>query len=466
MDGAQDQALAPRHATTPLKRGMTGFGGFLITLSGLSPSIGVFIVGSDVLHQTGTGAFVCFLAAVVLGIAMCCVYAELGSAFPHTGGEYTVAGHVLGPAAGFAMLAMNLVGYSIALALSGLGIADYLRAVVPVAPVPTAIAAIAAVTMCGVLSIRFNARVTGAFLVVELLALAVTAALGFAHGHGDVLQLVTHPAVGDGHDGLRAVPAVTLCVGAVASIYAFNGYGAVIFLGEEMQQARRRVGAVVFWSLAVAAVTELVPMLAIIAGATNIGALTASASPVPHFLAEAGGAALSRLISLAVASAIFNAMIAVAVCGSRQIYASARDRCWPEAVSRRLDQVHTRFGSPWIASLVLGGAAFLWCFVPLHVLVVIIANGNVAIYATLCVAVMAGRRNGTTAGSLARMRLFPLAPMFALVCLAGTVWADLLDAETGRPGLIATMVVFVLGVAYYQVVLKQRHSWRLEGPPE
>ena len=235
MDGAQDQALAPRHATTPLKRGMTGFGGFLITLSGLSPSIGVFIVGSDVLHQTGTGAFVCFLAAVVLGIAMCCVYAELGSAFPHTGGEYTVAGHVLGPAAGFAMLAMNLVGYSIALALSGLGIADYLRAVVPVAPVPTAIAAIASVTMCGVLSIRFNARVTGAFLVVELLALAVTAALGFAHGHGDVLQLVTHPAVGDGHDGLRAVPAVTLCVGAVASIYAFNGYGAVIFLGEEMQ---------------------------------------------------------------------------------------------------------------------------------------------------------------------------------------------------------------------------------------
>ena len=466
MNDVQAQACAPRPATMSLKRGMTGWGGFLITLSGLSPSIGVFIVGSDVLHQTGSGAFMCFLAAVVLGVAMCCVYAELGSAFPHTGGEYTVAARVLGPASGFAMLATNLVGYSIALALSGLGIADYLRAVVPVAPVPLAIAATASVTVCGVLSIRFNARVTGAFLAVELLALVVTSILGFAHGHGNVAQLVIHPVVGDRQGGLHAVPALTLCVGAVASIYAFNGYGAVIFLGEELQHARRRVGAVVFWSLAVAAVTELVPMLAIIAGAGDIGALTASATPVPDFLARAGGPLLSRLLSAAVAAAIFNAMIAVAVCGSRQIYASARDRCWPEPVSRQLDRVHPRFGSPWVASLVLGLAAFLWCFVPLHVLVVIIANGNVAIYATLCVAVMIGRRNGTTAGSLSRMKLYPIAPVFALLCLAGTVWADLLDPETGRPGLIATLVIFVLGVLYYRAVLKPANRWQPCVPEE
>ena len=61
---------------------MTRVGGLLITLSCLSPSIGVFIVGSQVIHQVGGGAFACFLAAVVLNLAITAVYAELGSAFP------------------------------------------------------------------------------------------------------------------------------------------------------------------------------------------------------------------------------------------------------------------------------------------------------------------------------------------------------------------------------------------------
>ena len=99
---------------------MSPLGGLLITLSCLSPSIGVFVVGSQILHQVGSGALACLLAAVILSFAVGAVYAELGSAFPHTGGEYAMAGRVLGREAGFAMLATNLVGYAIALSLSGL----------------------------------------------------------------------------------------------------------------------------------------------------------------------------------------------------------------------------------------------------------------------------------------------------------------------------------------------------------
>ena len=52
-----------------LRREMSGLDGLFVTLAGLSPSIGVFIVGSHVIRMVGSGALLCLLAAVILGIA-------------------------------------------------------------------------------------------------------------------------------------------------------------------------------------------------------------------------------------------------------------------------------------------------------------------------------------------------------------------------------------------------------------
>jgi amino acid transporter len=453
--------------TAPLKRDMSSLGGLLITLSCLSPSIGVFIVGSQVIHQAGSGVFLCFLAAIILNLAISAVYAEVGSAFPHSGGEYAMAGNVLGPAAGFAMLATNLAGYSIALSSSGLGIADYLQVVVPgVGALPVALAAVAVAMAIGILSVKFNALVTGAFLAVEIAALLATALLGFMHaqGFGHTAGLILHPHMFDGHGGVRTVSLVVLGVGASAGIYAFNGYGSVVSLGEEILNPRRGVGVIIYWALGLAALVEMLPILGILAGTANIGALSASDAPVAAFLQLAGGKVISVLVSLAVAAAIFNAMLAIIVIGARQIYGSARDRSWPDRISRQLDRVHKRFGSPWVATLVLGALALCECAIPLETQVLIIANGNVAMYATLCLAALVGRRNGTTAHTHAPMRFFPWPPILGLVALAGVVWVDLLDPETGRAGLIAAAAIVAAGMIYYWVVLRRDPQYALRGP--
>lgn len=444
---------------------MGSFGALFITLSCLSPSIGVFIVASDVMRQAGTAVFICFLAAVLLGVAMAAVYAELSSAFPHTGGEYTIVGRVIGAPAGFAMLGVNLFGFSIAQAISGLGTVDYLRAVAPgLAPVPTAIALVVTVTLIGVLNVRLNALVTGIFLAVELLALAVTALLGLAHPHRGA-GLLAQPVMA-AHGGLQPVPLVLIGVAAAGAIYAFNGYGAVVFFGEEIREARRKVGRVVYWALGLAALAELTPLLAILIGAPDLKNLLASPSPVAAFVREAGGPALGTVMSLAVALAIFNAMIAVALVGGRQLYATARDRCWPEPANRWFERVHPRFGSPWIATLAIGLTSILWCFAPLRLLVTIIANGNVATYSALCVAALIGRRTGATSHSRSPMPLFPLPPILALAALAGVVWADLMDPETGRPGL-AAMAAILFGSALYSLLVRRRGSaWAHRGPAD
>ena len=194
---------------------MGGRGALLNTLSNLSPSIGVFVVGAEVMGQAGSGTFLCFLAAALLGLAIASVYAELASTCPETGGEYTIVGHLLGPGWGFAMRGLNLLTFSIAPAMTALGAATYLAAVAPgLAPVPTALVLVAACTGVSILNVRLNAVVTGLFLAVEMLSLGVVAALGFAHPHRGIGGLILHPATLSAHGGLAPASFATLGVGA------------------------------------------------------------------------------------------------------------------------------------------------------------------------------------------------------------------------------------------------------------
>src|ERR1700761_1982701 len=178
----------------PLTRSLGRIGALLITVSGITPAASVFIMGQDVIRQAGTGALLSFIAAGLLGLATAYVYAELSSAFPVTGGEYSIIGRTLGPVWGFMTLGINLVGGALGQAVTALGLAEYLGVVVPGVPVlPTALAATAAVTALSVLHIRTNAWITGLFLAVELGALSLLAGLGLLHPHRDLGVVLLHP---------------------------------------------------------------------------------------------------------------------------------------------------------------------------------------------------------------------------------------------------------------------------------
>jgi amino acid transporter len=445
-----------------LARGMGTIGALLITLSGLSPSIGVFVVGSDVIHAAGTAAIACFVAAGLLGVAIANVYAELASAYPETGGEYTIVGRLLGPGWGFAMLGLNLLTFSIGPAVTALGVAGYLGAVIPGLPaVPTATLLVALCMGVAILNVRLNAWVTGLFLAVELGSLCVVAGLGFSHPARTLIQAL-HPVMLDAGGGFQPVSLAGLGLGAAAAIYAFDGYGSAVYLGEELREAPRRVAHVVFWALGLAALFQLLPVLAVQVGAPDLKALIAAPAPLPAFIASAGGPVLARIMSVAIALALFNAMIASALMGGRHLYASGRDRAWPPRVGAALARLHPRFNSPWVATLAIGLTAVLWCLVRLDVLLILIGDGTAAIYACMCVAAWRGRAILAVHAPY-RMPLHPWPAIVALIALAGVGLADLLDPD-GRKGVIASAVVAAGFAAYYCIALHGRGQWAHRGP--
>jgi len=464
LDDTTGQPPGASLAEASLKPSMHGFGALLITLSCLSPSIGVFVVGSDVIRQAGTGVFLCFAAAALLGVAMAAVYGELAAAFPQPGGEYTILGKVLGPGWGIAVLGVNLLGLSVAQSLSGLGVATYLSAIVPGIPaVPTAVVLVVLVTGTALLNIRVNAWITGVFLAVEMAALIGLTWLGLAHPQRSLAAAVLHPVVLGSHSQLAPVTLAMAGAATAGGVYAFNGYGSVVFLGEELHEAPRRIARVVFLALGVAVLTELLPVLAVLVGAPDLHALLSASAPVPDFIAAVGGPWGVKLMSAGVALAIFNAMIAVGLMAGRQLYSTGRDRLWPAPISDAISRIHPRLGSPWVATLVMGAAALAGCFVDEKVLVLVLGNGNVALYAGLCVAVLIGRRSGATRHTGYRMPLFPLPPLLVLVALLAIVWFDLHDVE-GAKGLAATAVLLVGAGAYYQLVARRSATWGFRGP--
>ena len=56
----------------------------------------------------------------------------------------------------------------------------------------------------------------------------------------------------------------------------------------------------------------------------------------------------------------------------------------------------------------------------------------VVVYGTLCVAVIAGRRTGSTAHAAYRMPFYPWPPILALLVLAYVIYTNIIDAKTGQ----------------------------------
>jgi amino acid transporter len=444
-----------------LRRVMGPWGALMLTLAVLSPGLGVFIVGNDMLHQAGSGTIACLLAAAGLGAAVAALYAELGSAFPHAGAEYTLAGRLLGAPAGFAMLAVYLVALPIGMAVSGLGIADYLGDIFPsLGERQMAVPAILAAVLIAACSIRMNATVTGLLVAAEVAALAATFATGVVHMRADGLHRLLHPSMALAAGSVGDVPFALLAVACASGIYALNGYGGVVCFGEEIRNADRNVGRVVYLALAIGAGLVVLPLAGVLMAAPDLGQLYRAPAPILSFLRASGGQTLALMVSLSVAGAVFNCMIAIALSFGRMVFAAARDQAWPDFLNNLFGRLSTFFGSPAVATLVLALVAVPLCFVNMKILIMINGNLNIAVYGAMAVCVIVGRRSGQTMHSRARARWHPLAPMIVLAAMAALTLADVMDPESGRPALLAGALVVGAGGLYAWYVARWKPAWR------
>jgi amino acid transporter len=444
-----------------LKRSLRVIGTLLLTLSAVTPASSVFVIVPGVITQAGTGAFLSMIFGALLSLPTAYVYAELSSAFPISGGEYSIAGRTLGPATAIVVLWLNAFSSLLTPAAFALGTSTFLAVVMPgLNTTFVAIAIILVTTVLGILHIRTNAWITGLFLALELLALGVLIGLGFGHIQRSLWEITVHPVMLAG-TVLQAAPLTVIGASTAVSIFAYNGYGSAVYFAEEMHEPRKAVAKTILWALVITVATELIPVTAVLMGAKDLKALFGSENPFNDFVQAVGGHTLSAIISVCIALAIFNAILATVLQNARFFYSTGRDGTWHPRFNRAFTAIHARFHSPWLGTLIGGISSILLCFLGLDLILVLTGTGIVFVYIAVCLGAITGRQSGKTAHAPYRMPLYPFWPVIGLIALAYVLYTSALDPSLGRPSLLANAVVAILALGYYRFVLRKNGPWTL-----
>ncbi|MER5392725.1 APC family permease [Saccharopolyspora sp. NPDC002686] len=445
-----NEAASPPAATRPekLPRVLTVFGGVLLTLSCVTPASSLFIVVPPLVQTQGTGVVLTLAlgALVSLGVAFC--YSELGTRFPHAGGEYSIVARVLGRGAGWITFVMSLAMIVVVPPVIALGTAEYLSSLVELDTATTGAVVMLLATATAVLDVRSNALVTGIFLGIEVLAAALVAVLGFSHANRP-LSALTEPTIPDAAGSSAPFTTTVLLTGLAVAIFTFQGFGSAVYLSEELRDPKRSVARTVLWSLLAAVLIIGLPTVAIVLGAPTDADL--ATADFPAIVEAWGGPVLSTFVSLAVAAAILNAVIVMVLQNARVLYASARDQAWPTRMNRALSRLHPRWKSPWVSTLLVGvpGAA-LAGLVDVEALIGLTGVIVAALYLLIAIAALRVRRSRQPEAW--RMPLWPLPALVTAAAIAlALVNQDVAD-------LLLTAALAALAGAYYAVHLRRRHD--------
>jgi len=431
----------------------------LLTISALSPTVSVFVGGNAVLHLAGSGAAIAFLLGGIFSASFGLLYAEIGAAFPGAGGMYPSIVKLLGARWAFPYVVMTAPLVFPTLAFSALGFADYVRTLIPSLPIlAITFTSLFAAATISVLNIKRSAHLTSVFLAIEIAGLAVVTVLAATHVRQSLFEVLTHPqmlvpAHVASKSGVQPSSVLAMALATVSGIWASAGANWALFFAEDMQDVQQRIGRVTAWAGAIAALTISVPMILIVMAIDDYPAMLSAEAPIAALVGHLGGPVVGTLISIGVATAIFNALIATFMGNSRFLYASGRDGIWPRPINRVLAFVHPRYHSTLGASgamLVIGGLCALLSERSLLILI----SGNLIDYVLISAAVIVGRRRALT-GHYFKAPLHPLVPLFGMFVMIASVIADWLDADAGRPSMILLGSVFVAALVYFEFRLRQ-----------
>ncbi|OIJ98614.1 amino acid permease [Streptomyces sp. MUSC 14] len=442
--------IAASDSPQKLKRSIGVVGGTLLTLSCVTPASTLFVIVPDLFSSLGTATALCLAIGALLCIPVAFCYSELGTLIPSAGGEYAIVSTLAGRLLGWLAFVMSLLVVMIVPPVIAMGTADYLAPVVHLDPSLTGAGVMLAATLAGLLDLRANAWITGIFLVLEVVAAGVVALLGFTHSHRGLGSLGSMQIAGE-HAHVNPVTAMMVLSGLAIALFATQGFSTAIYLSEELEHPRRNVARTVLATLAISSVVILVPVVAITLGAGDLTSLTGG--DISSMVIAWSNSAVGTFVSLCVALAIINAGIVMVIQNSRVLFASARDKAWPTPVNNALAKLG-RFGSPWVATLVVGVPGAFLCFVNLDTLYGVTGVAVTGLYLLVAIAALLARRGGHASRTAWRMPLWPAMPVLLIAVLVYIL------VEQDPSYLLWTGAITAVATLYWALYLRPRRDTR------
>jgi APA family basic amino acid/polyamine antiporter len=458
----QETALTQSDSKASLIRGLSLLDSVLLLAGGIIGS-SIFLTAKDIAGPLPHPAL--FLLVWVMGalISMCAAFAfaELGSMFPDSGGQYVYLREAFGDLVaflyGWMLFAVANGGTIAALSVAS---AAYLSAIFPAISqehvVLTAagitltrvhvvgLISIVVVTWINVVGLRKGAVLQNVATWAKFVAMGAFVILGFAVGKGSWGNFTRHGGSGTGIAmGMGTSRLVSaLGIGLIAVFWAYDGWVYITWVAGEVKDPRRNVPRAMVLGIIVVAIVYIAMNM------TYVYAMPLTEVAKHDTIAAAAAEAMfspsaANWLSAVIALSCFGAMASCTLSGARVYYAMARDGVF----FQRMAQVHPKWRTP---ALSLIGQGIWACLLTVSgrydQLYTYVIYGMVLSYTLTVIGLFVLRWKRPDIPRPYRCTGYPWLP--AIYILLGTWWTINTIVERPKQALAGTVIV-LLGVPGY-----------------
>jgi APA family basic amino acid/polyamine antiporter len=445
-----------------LVRGLSLLDSVLLLAGGIIGS-SIFLTAKDIAGPLPHPVLFFLVWVIGAAISMCAAFAfaELGSMFPDSGGQYIYLREAFGDLIaflyGWMLFAVANGGTIAALSVAS---AAYLGAIFPAISEQhvifsaagitltrvhvVALSSVVIVTWINVIGLRRGAVLQNAATWAKFVAMGAFVILGFAFGKGHWSNFTQHGGSAPGTAmGMTATQLTSaLGIGLIAVFWAYDGWVYITWVAGEVQDPRRNVPRAMVLGIIVVAVVYLAMNLTYVYAMplTEVAKHETIAASAAEFLFNPRAA---NWLSAVIALSCFGAMASCTLSGARVYFAMARDGVF----FKRMADVHPKWRTP---ALSLIGQAVWACLLTLSgrydQLYTYVIYGMVLSYTLTVIGLFVLRVKRPDAARPYRCTGYPWLP--AIYVLLGSWWTINTIVTRPKEALAGTFIV-LLGVPGY-----------------
>jgi basic amino acid/polyamine antiporter, APA family len=347
---------------TSLIRGLTLLDSVLLLAGGIIGS-SIFLTAKDIAGPLPHPALFFLVWVIGAMISMCAAFAfaELGSMFPDSGGQYVYLREAFGDLVAFLYGWMLFtVGNGGTIAALSVASAAYLGAIFPAISEQhvifsaasitltrvhiVALSLVLVVTWINVIGLRRGAALQNVSTWAKFLAMGAFVLLGLLFGKGSWSNFTQHggsPSAGISMGMSASALLSALGVGLIAVFFAYDGWVYITWVAGEVQKPRRNVPRAMVLGIIVVAVVYLAMNF------TYVYAMPLTEVAKHETIAASAAEVLfspraANWLSAVIALSCFGAMASCTLSGARVYYAMARDGVF----FQRMAEVHPKWRTP------------------------------------------------------------------------------------------------------------------------
>jgi len=425
------------------------------TIQGLSIVVGM-IIGSGIFLKPGivlkdagntTAALIAWIVGGVVTLASALSVAEISANITRSGGLYTYLEELYGKKWGFLLgWVQSIVSYPASVAALAIAFSTYAAYFIDMSDMAQrllAIAVLALIMGCNILSTKFGANIQLISTIAKMIPIAAIMVLGFAKGSIPGSAGLSTELIGDGSSSIG--------VAILGTLWAYDGWISITNMTDEIKNPKKNLPKVIFAGI-VFVILVYALFNIVLFNALPGDALAASATPGSDAAVAIFGESGAAIITAGIMISVFGALNGYLMTAARVPHVMASKGEIP--LSGIIGKIHPKFGSPANALIMQSLLAVIYIFTGSFNTLTDLLVFVLWIFFTMGVfGVFILRKRGMSSKESYRVPLYPITP---IIGIAGSIFILVSTVISTPLRALIGIAITAVGIPVYMLMNRKK----------